>query len=152
MRGAYQNHSGPYFGAAVWDLWDLLKDLPAGTLGCQYDLRHASVEGAQAWFHNLRLIAPYVNSLTIKDYIWKRGPQGWRLTNVPLGQGMADYPRFFRFLRQAGIRVPMSLHFEYPLGGAEAGAQKLSLPARTVFGAMRRDLDALRRLWAEAGR
>ncbi|TAE56863.1 MAG: sugar phosphate isomerase/epimerase, partial [Bacteroidetes bacterium] len=57
MQGAYQNHTGNYLGAAIWDLWEVLKDLPPGTLGSQYDIRHATVEGGNAWYQNLRLIA-----------------------------------------------------------------------------------------------
>lgn len=150
IRGAYQNHTGQSLGAAIWDLHRVLEGLPAGRFGSQYDVRHATAEGGYAWFHSLRLIAPYINSLAIKDFIWQKSSRGWEAASVPIGEGMVDFVRFFRFLRQQQIEVPMSLHVEYPLGGADQGHPALSIPASEVFQAMKRDLARVRAYWEQA--
>jgi len=43
IEAVYQNHAGNYFGASIWDLWMAIKDL--SHISCQYDIRHATVEG-----------------------------------------------------------------------------------------------------------
>ncbi len=45
----------------------------------------------------------------------------------------------------------MSIHFEYDLGGAEAGNKKISIAKENVLAAMERDLHTLRTLLQEAG-
>ncbi|MDX1906447.1 MAG: TIM barrel protein [Bacteroidia bacterium] len=150
MAGAYQNHTGAYLGAAIWDLWQILRDLPPGSLGSQYDVRHATAEGGYAWYNNLRLIAPYINSLAIKDFTWQQTPSGWEAVSVPLGTGMVDFVRYFRLLQSLGIRVPVSLHLEYPLGGADQGNRKLTVEPSVVYAAMQRDLEQVQALWQAA--
>jgi sugar phosphate isomerase/epimerase len=150
IQGAYQNHTGQSLGAAIWDLHQILAGLPPGQFGSQYDVRHATAEGGYAWFHNLRLIAPYINSLAVKDFVWQKTSRGWEAVSVPIGEGMVDFVRFFRFLRQMQIQAPMSLHVEYPLGGADQGHTALSIPAPEVFQAMRRDLARVRAYWDQA--
>jgi sugar phosphate isomerase/epimerase len=150
ITGMYQNHAGQFFGAAIWDLHAVLSQLPDGGLGSQFDVRHATVEGASIWHNNLRLIAPFIRSIALKDFTWSSGPGGPKVENVPIGQGMVDFKRYFAFLKQAGIRVPASLHLEYPLGGADEGKRTLTIPAAQVRDAMRRDLEAVKKLWEEA--
>jgi len=70
ITGAYQNHSGLYFGAPIWDLKMALKDINPRFLGCQYDIMHASLEGAKSWKIDFQLIQPHINSLVIKDFKW----------------------------------------------------------------------------------
>ena len=57
--GAYQNHSGRYFGSPVWDLWMQIKDMDPEYTGCQYDIRHAVMEGANSWVLGLQLLKPF---------------------------------------------------------------------------------------------
>jgi hypothetical protein len=63
---------------------------------------------------------------------------------------MVDFNTYFRLLKQANVRVPISLHVEYPMGGAEHGATKLAIPQNELFAAMKRDLNRLKQLWAAA--
>ncbi|HET7179463.1 MAG TPA: sugar phosphate isomerase/epimerase, partial [Chryseosolibacter sp.] len=67
--------------------------------------------------------------------------------DVPLGEGMVDFATYFRLLKQYHIEVPLSLHFEYSLGGAEHGQTKISVNKEVVFSAMRRDLKRLHEMW-----
>lgn len=150
IYGAYQNHAGNQrVGAALWDLWELLKDTDPAWLGCQFDVRHATVEGGTAWPTNFRLLAPFVKMVVIKDFRWEKTASGWRAQSCPLGQGMVDVPRFLKLLREINFQGPISLHFEYPLGGVERGARKLALEPRKILHSMRKDLNLLRK-WLAA--
>jgi sugar phosphate isomerase/epimerase len=149
IAGTYQNHAGArYVGAPLWDLYMLLKDCDRRWLGCQYDIRHATVEGGTAWPTTLRLLAPHINTLVAKDFRWAPEGQRWRAHNCPLGEGMVDFPAYFEMLKRERVARPMSLHLEYDLGGAEHGARQLTRGKAHVIGAMRRDLATLR-AWLE---
>lgn len=115
LHGAYQNHAGNYFGAPVWDLWQVIRDLDPRWIGCQYDIRHAHVEGAQSWPMALELLREHIRCLVIKDYEWGEEDDRWRIRNVPVGTGMVDFKRYFGLLKDYGISGPISLHIEYPL-------------------------------------
>jgi sugar phosphate isomerase/epimerase len=151
IAGTYQNHAGTRVGGEIWDIWHLLQDIDVQWLGCQYDIRHAIVEGGTSWTNGLRLIRDKINTLVLKDFIWERTSAGWKIKNVPLGQGMVDFPAYFKLLKSYGISVPVSMHFEYDLGGAEHGSRDLDAESRkTLFAAMRRDLQMARKWWNEA--
>lgn len=151
LAGAYQNHAGNRVGAAIWDIWHLLEGLEPQFLGCQYDVRHAVVEGGLSWEQGLRLIRPKINSLVLKDFIWEKSNGKWGVKNVPLGEGMVDFKRYFQLLKSLQIDVPVSMHFEYELAGANHGAKNLSkTDQKMVIEAMKRDLKKARALWAEA--
>lgn len=149
IHGDYENHTGR-FGGPIWDLWLALKDLKPQWIGCQFDIRHAFVDGAEAWPSNLNLIKNYLGSVTVKDFHWEKTNNKWNLHNVPLGEGMIDYPHYFNLLKKYGFQKPVSQHFEYPLGGAESGSDKLSIPADTVIAHMRSDLQTLKSLLKSA--
>ncbi|OHB74030.1 MAG: hypothetical protein A2Z25_22145 [Planctomycetes bacterium RBG_16_55_9] len=143
--GTYQNHAGPrYVGAPLWDLDILFGDLDTRWIGCQFDIRHATVEGGTVWPTHVRLMSRYINTLVAKDFKWAQTAKGWQAQNCPLGEGMVDFPGFFRILKQAGIAVPIVLHLEYPIGGAEHGARTLTGDKQQVIDAMRKDLRFLK--------
>jgi L-ribulose-5-phosphate 3-epimerase len=145
ISGCYQNHAGNSFGAAVWDLWEVFKDIDTEYLGCQYDVRHATVEGANSWESGFKVIHPFIKTYVIKDFQWSKKENGWKAETVPLGQGMVDFKKYFQLVKQYQINVPISMHFEYPLGGAEDGSKNISVPKETVIEAMRKDLGLLRK-------
>lgn len=156
ISGEYQNHSGAgeegiYFGGALWDLAEVLKNINSPWIGSQYDIYHATIEGANTWPVALKLISPFIRSIDIKDFKWieKDGRVGSE--SVPLGEGMVDFIQFFKFLKGYKLKVPVSLHCEYPLGGAESGASKLTIKEEDVISAIRKDLTALKQYLKEAG-
>ncbi len=146
IAGTYQNHAGSkYVGAPIWDLYRLLRDLDTRWIGCQFDIRHATVEGGTVWPTHVRLISKYINTLVAKDFLWARRNSVWRPRNCPLGEGMVDFQAYFKILSKARITAPISLHLEYPLGGAEHGAKQLTAEKEKVIEAMRKDLHFLRK-------
>lgn len=143
LTGCYQNHSGMYFGAPLWDLWMVLKALPSDRIGSQYDIRHATVEGATAWPLGLDLLENYIHTIVIKDFYWQKRGSEWRIKNCPVGDGMVDFKSYFETLGKKAINVPVSLHFEYPL------AEEIDDPKtrrRKTMEMMGKDLSALRSL------
>lgn len=145
ISATYQNHAGSrYVGAPLWDLYILFKNLNAEWIGCQFDIRHATVEGGTTWPTDFRLLTPHINTLVAKDFRWTKTDGIWRTENCPLGQGTVDFAKYFNILQQANISAPVSLHLEYPLGGAEKGARQLTVQKDTVIEAMQRDLNFLR--------
>lgn len=69
---------------------------------------------------------------------------GWTSPMVPMGQGMVDIFRYATALRDIGFSGPMELEAEYPLGGVERGADKITLPREQVIGALKRDVLTIR--------
>lgn len=152
VRGNYQNHAGTgYFGASLWDLREVLNKIGSDHLGSQFDIRHAVVEGAFSWAVDLRALSQHVQTVAIKDFFWKLEGDRWNVMNCPLGEGAVDFPAYFELLHSTGFDGPISLHLEYPLGGAESGRRDLSISSDQVLSAMRRDLSLLKQLLQEAG-
>ncbi|NND31834.1 MAG: sugar phosphate isomerase/epimerase [Saprospiraceae bacterium] len=152
IAGTYQNHSGIRVGAQIWDLWHLLKGIDRSQLGCQYDIRHAVVEGGQSWENGLKLIRPHINSIVLKDFVWGKPKNGrWGVKNVPLGQGMVDFVSYFKLLKMYRIDVPVSIHYEYDLGGVEHGDRQLKgMKAPEIFKMMKKDLQFAKQMWQQA--
>jgi sugar phosphate isomerase/epimerase len=156
ISGEYQNHSGVakegiYFGGAIWDTAMVLKAINSKWLNAQYDVYHATVEGANTWPVGLRLIAPWIRSIDIKDFEWIKENDKVRSESIPLGTGRVDFKKYFAMLKEMGINVPISIHYEYPLGGAENGATKLTIKREDLISAMKRDLAVLKNYLKEAG-
>jgi sugar phosphate isomerase/epimerase len=147
IRGGYQNHSGDRVGGPVWDVWMLVRDVGSPWLGCQYDIRHAVIEGMQSWPTGLRLVAPFIQTVDVKDGHWAKTAKGWQPVTVPVGEGAVDFVAFFRLLGTLGVRKPISAHFEYPFpeGGSPAERRKAAVAL------MRKDRERLRAAMNEAG-
>lgn len=150
ITGCYQNHSGNLAGASIWELWEILKNVDRQNMGVQYDIRHAVVEGGMSWKNGLKLIHPHIKILAIKDCVWLKKNGIWIVENVPLGEGMIDFKSYFKLLKEYNIQVPISMHFEYPMGGAEHGAGRITTDKQIIFDYMKRDLRKLKQLWEEA--
>lgn len=148
--GGYQNHSGKHVGAAVWDLAPIFEATNGQYMGCQYDIRHAVIEGGQGWELGLRRIQPYINTIVLKDVKWGIVKGKWAPINVPMGEGMVDFNRYFSLLKKYKINVPVSLHVEYDLGGAEKGATKISISKQEVLKRIKKDLIFIKEAWQKA--
>ncbi|APQ16777.1 sugar phosphate isomerase/epimerase family protein [Maribacter hydrothermalis] len=147
LIGCYQNHAGNHVGAPIWDIPTILSTADTNYLGCQYDIRHAVVEGGNSWELDLRFIEPLIKSIVIKDFKWGVVDGKWQPINTPLGEGMVDFKRYFSLLKKYQINVPMSLHLEYDLGGAEHGAKEIKIDKKEVFARMKKDLNFIRNAW-----
>ncbi len=144
IRAAYQNHSGVRMGAAVWDLYDMIKDTDPAWVGVQYDIRHATVEGANSWPLGLQLISPHINTLVIKDVRWTQQNGKYVLENVPLGEGMVNFKAYFKKIKELRIKAPITLHLEYPLLSKQEESLSVSQKQKIVQAKLKKDVDTLK--------
>lgn len=146
IQGAYQNHSGMNVGAPVWDLYEILKDVDPRYMGVQYDIRHAVTEAGYSWKLGMKRIAPWIRTIDIKDFVWVKLPNGeWKHSNVPLGEGMVNFDEFLKEYASLKIEAPISIHYEYDLGGAEAGKKETTMDHEKIYKLMKNDLDWFRK-------
>ena len=143
IHGGYQNHAGTRVGGPVWDVYELLKDFSAEFAGCQYDVRHAMVEGANAWILGLRLLAPWIKTLAIKDFTWVTTGGKPRAVTVPLGEGMVNWDLFFKTVKELNISGPLTLHIEYQLLTKDEEKLSLSQQQEIIVGKLKKDVDYL---------
>lgn len=150
LIGCYQNHAGRMVGATMFEIWEILQKADAKNMGAQYDIRHATLEGGLSWQTGFNLIRPNIKTIVLKDFMWEKTNGKWAPKSVPLGEGMVDFKTYFKLLKDTGTEVPICLHLEYPLGGADQGADKITVNENVVFDAMKRDLQRAKELWQEA--
>jgi hypothetical protein len=76
---------------------------------------------------------------------------GWTAPAVPIGTGMVDLFSYGKALGAIGFNGPSELAVEYPNGGVETGADKITLPRILVLGNMKRDVLTLRAAITQSG-
>jgi len=146
IQAGYHNHS-EYVGAAVWDIANFIEPLDPKWAGYYFDSCHAVAEGgAGAWKTATHLVASRLKMVAVKDVLWDKTPEGWRIRTCPLGEGMADWRYFLGVLAQYGFQGPISLHIEYFEAGGRTPAEK----ENDVLAAAQRDLDFLKAHLREA--
>ena len=146
----YQNHSGTRVGGPVWDLYYLLKERDPEYIGVQYDIRHATVEGGVSWPVGMKLLAPWIRTTDIKDFIWGKNEQGkWEIIDTPLGEGMVDFEKYFTLYKDLGIQAPVSIHYEYNLGGAQHGEPHPTMNHSEIYSWLKKDITFLKNLFAK---
>jgi L-ribulose-5-phosphate 3-epimerase len=148
IHGAMQNHAGTRVGSAIWDMYELLRDIDPRWLGVQYDIRHATVEGGQSWPLPLRLLAPWIKCTDMKDFKWEQSPGKAVIENVPIGEGVVNFDAYFKLARELNIGGPISVHLEYP--PFERTPDMPEAEKRTKFlAAMKKDCVALKGFMAK---
>lgn len=148
--GCYQNHSGTKVGASVWEIKQLLEKAELDYFGAQYDIRHAVAEGGRSWPNGVQLLKDNIKVIVLKDFKWGKVDGKWTIINVPIGEGMVDFDAYFKLLKKYKLKPPVSLHLEYPLGGANKGKAEISVSPEVVYAAMRKDLNRIQELWQAA--
>ena len=114
ITGGFHNHSGTFVGSAVWDHWWVLRHTDPQHVGFYFDPCHATIEGGLAgWEIGFHRLLPRLKMVACKDFHWEKRQGKWKARMCPLGQGMVDYPRFFKALAASGFAGPISLHVEY---------------------------------------
>ncbi|MCB0647113.1 MAG: TIM barrel protein [Saprospiraceae bacterium] len=134
--GSYQNHSNyngpgvavqPYFGANLLDVYLILSEIESPYLGMQFDIDHATVEGAYSWKWAFDLIHPYLTSLHIKDHTFIKGVNGLECPQVPIGTGLVDYEGFADSVKKFQLKVPVTFYYGYDIGNKELGLDEAAM-------------------------
>jgi sugar phosphate isomerase/epimerase len=153
MTAMYHTYSGNAVGAPIWDILYVLRDFDPAQVGLHCDIGHMTNAGGNGtWATNLRAAGPYVRGVSVKDsFIEKDANGAWRVRYVPLGEGNVELAQFAAILKEIKFSGPVEIQAEYPNGGAENAQDKLTLPRDQVLGAMKKDLQVLRRAFGAAG-
>ena len=70
---------------------------------------------------------------------------------VAMGTGMVDITKVAAILKEINFNGPSELQSEYStMGGAEAGADKITLPRQFVIGLIKRDVLTIRKAFEMA--
>jgi L-ribulose-5-phosphate 3-epimerase len=149
--GEYQNHGGQNLGAAIWDMYPIFKKINSPFTGVQYDVNHDTAESGVNWETGFRLIAPYITALPIKDFKWVLKNGSLKKEGCPLGEGIINWKLFFQLVKEYKLNVPLTMHFEYELGGAENGSKNPKIDTKEIILAMKRDLALLKTWLSKAG-
>ncbi|MFO7936477.1 MAG: TIM barrel protein [Kiritimatiellia bacterium] len=119
ITGCYQNHHAwqpGIFGGVIWDLYKVLKNIDPKWMGCQYDVRHAIAESTGSWQLGTRLIAPWIQSICLKDFDLKNKRNGMPYPrNLPAGEGVVPWNVYFKLLKELKVNVPATVHIEWAL-------------------------------------
>ena len=115
IQGGYQNHTGNYFGAPLWDLIGVLEKVASPWISSQFDIYHAYSEGYRSWQVSMEMMASKIGSLAVKDFTWEINNGQAKIKKVPLGHGIVDLDGFFKNIKNMNITAPITLHIEYPL-------------------------------------
>lgn len=153
MTAMYHTYSGNAVGAPIWDMLYVLRDFSPEQVGFHCDIGHMTNAGGNGtWATNLRAAGPYVRGVSAKDSFIEKNAEGvWRVRYVPLGEGNVQLPQFAALLKEIKFSGPVEIQAEYPNGGAENAQDKITLPREQVLGAMKKDLEVLRRAFGTAG-
>jgi L-ribulose-5-phosphate 3-epimerase len=165
---AFHTHAyADSIGGSAWDLWLLMKDLDPRYIGLNYDIGHVTAKGGNGWRESIRAVGPYLHSVSIKDFYWEKesnvppGQWPWRTRFVPPGQGMVNFPDFFRYLQSINFQGPLENYFEYSVNvpglakpfdmlGTNYKQWKLEMPRETFEGYLKRDVNFYKQVWRTA--
>lgn len=122
VAAGLHNHSGRYFGCAIWDYREILRGVPPERAGYYFDPGHAVIEGGLFnWRVSLDVVLGRMKMSAVKDFVWERSGGRWRVLWRPLGEGMVPWEEVFSAYARAGFQGPLSLHLEYA-GGDDLGS------------------------------
>ena len=93
----------------------------------------------------MKRVEPWIRTICIKDFVWGKSENGeWKHQNVMLGKGMVDFDRFLTEYSTLNVEAPVSIHYEYDLGGAEAGKKEITMNPEEIYAFMKKDLEWFR--------
>jgi L-ribulose-5-phosphate 3-epimerase len=109
MTAMFPNRAGGYVGEAVWDAQAIIGDMDPQWIGYYFDPSQITGD----WEIALRLALPRLKAVALQDYTLVKDGSAWKMQMCPMGEGMVDFPAFFRILAEARYTGPISIHQEY---------------------------------------
>jgi L-ribulose-5-phosphate 3-epimerase len=142
LCGAYQNHAGNRLGASIWDLYLSLKGIDPDLLGCQFDIRHSFYEGARSWENDFRCIKDHIRTTALKDFQWVKNQEGeLGHENVPMGEGIVDFNKYFKMYQSSNIPGPITIHVEYDVLTKEEEKLPMAEKIKIAVKVLKKDVD-----------
>ena len=106
------NHSGACMGLNSSAAMDLVGGLDARSVGVFADPGHLSICGEPLPMA-LEIVKDYLAAIAVKDLVRARATEGGKVSVVPLGAGLVDWPALAKWLAAGSFAGPISLHSEY---------------------------------------
>ena len=132
MAAMFPNRAGGYVGEALWDAQAIIGDMDPQWIGYYFDPSQATAEGGvSGWEIALRLALPRLKAVAVQDFTWVKAGNAWKMQMCPLGEGVVDWPAFFRILAQARVHGP--------------GLDTQEYRAQDELAAMNKDLEFVRK-------
>ena len=83
IQGGYQNHTGNYFGAPLWDLIGVLEKVASPWISSQFDIYHAYSEGYRSWEVGMEIMAQKFDLWPLKISLGRSTMAGLKLKKHP---------------------------------------------------------------------
>jgi sugar phosphate isomerase/epimerase len=110
-------HSGEYMSATADLVSRSLEGLDTENIGAYIDPGHMVLEGGlSGWRIGMDLLRGVIKMVAVKDFGWERlpgEPKRWRVSHLPLSEGMVPWKEVFAHLKEVSFDGPVSLHSEY---------------------------------------
>jgi L-ribulose-5-phosphate 3-epimerase len=140
LWAGFHNHSGPYLGANLAHVRELLEGLDPDAIGSYYDTAHAVIEGAfSGWELGLDELADRVRMLAVKDMHIIDPTRSWPSEVANPGEGWVPWAKMVARLKPLAPQIAVvSVHGEY------------NQPADEVLALARRDREFFESHWRDA--
>jgi L-ribulose-5-phosphate 3-epimerase len=137
MSVGIHNATPDLIGASIFDTNMIIRGMDPHVVGYDFDTGYAVAQGGIEGFSTaLRLATPRLKMVTARDCYFSKEGGAWKLVECPLGEGMVDWPGFFRTLATARFNGPISVQVGYQ--------------PKDLLGAIRKDLAFLKKQSAAA--
>jgi sugar phosphate isomerase/epimerase len=164
---AFHTHAyADTIGGSGWDLLMVVNGLDPRYVGLNYDIGHVTAKGGAGWRESIRAVGPYLHSVSIKDFFWEKEPNvpagqwPWRTHFVRPGDGMVNFPDFFRYLQAINFQGPFENYFEYSVDvpglpkpfdmlGTDYKKWKLEMTQAQFVGYLKRDVNFYNTVWQQ---
>jgi sugar phosphate isomerase/epimerase len=155
--GGNPNANANLFASSIWDEWYIFKDIKSKWIGYQLDITHAVQEGGGgSWRTDARLIADRIGIVSLNTQDEWTDPN-WRNFKKDSIKRKWNFPTptefnwIFNLLKEKKFSGPISVHYEYPLGGVDKGVRELKeITREKVLKVLRTNLKILRDMLKEA--
>jgi len=129
-------------GASIWDLYLSLKGIDPDLLGCQFDIRHSFYEGARSWENDFRCIQDHIRTTALKDFQWIKNQEGeLEHENVPMGEGIVNFEKYFKMYQSSNIPGPITIHVEYDVLTKEEEKLPMTEKIKIAVKVLKKDVD-----------
>ena len=141
LWGGIHNHSGPYIGANLAHVREMLDGLDADAIGSYYDTGHATVEGAfGGWELGMDELSGRIRMIAVKDMCLGDRAKDWPMEVTDPGAGWVPWAKMLARLKTLAPQIgPVSIHGEYR-----------DLPAEEVLALAVRDREFFKQTWENA--
>lgn len=157
--GGYENSNGNAFGSSIWDEWYVINDIKSNWIGYHFNITHSVQEGGGgSWMTDVKLIIDRIGIITLNTQAEWSSSVEWKNSNERKQKIQWNFPSLFELnwifnlLKNSNFSGPISVNYEYPLGGGvDQGAKILKgITREELLLIMKQNLEILKGILKEA--